>query len=179
MRLGQRPLVVWFTGLSGAGKSTLAYALESALFKANKLAYTLDGDNVRHGLCRDLAFSARDRAENIRRVAEVARLMCEAGMITIVACISPLKRDREAAREVIGAHKFVEIYLSTPLVACEKQDPKGLYRKARAGLIKDFTGISAQYEAPEAPALNLDASESSVNECLEQILKLLAGRQSD
>lgn len=173
-RLGQRSLVIWFTGLSGAGKSTLAYALESALFQANKLAYTLDGDNLRHGLCKDLGFSAQDRSENIRRVAEAARLMCDAGMIAIVACISPLQRDREAARAVIGADRFVEIYLSTPLDACEKRDPKGLYRKARAGLIPDFTGVGSQYEEPIQPTLTLNAAEKDVGECLEEILALIS-----
>ncbi|WP_085577630.1 MULTISPECIES: adenylyl-sulfate kinase [unclassified Pseudomonas] len=171
----QRPLTLWFTGLSGAGKSTLAFALEKLLVDSGRPAFVLDGDNVRHGLCKGLGFSTEDRSENIRRIAEVARLMNEAGLIAIVACISPCRLQREQAREIIGNERFLEIYLNTPLSVCEGLDPKGLYRKARAGLIPDFTGVSATYEAPEAPALMLDASEKSISVCLSEILDKVEG----
>ncbi|MBV4459407.1 adenylyl-sulfate kinase [Pseudomonas sp. COR58] len=171
----QRPLTLWFTGLSGAGKSTLAFALEKLLVDSGRPAFVLDGDNVRHGLCKGLSFSTEDRSENIRRIAEVARLMNEAGLIAIVACISPCRLQREQAREIIGDERFLEIYLNTPLSVCEGLDPKGLYRKARAGLIPDFTGVSATYEAPEAPALTLDASEKSISVCLGEILDKVEG----
>jgi adenylylsulfate kinase len=168
--VAQKPFTIWFTGLSGSGKSTLAFSIEKLLIDSGKPAFVLDGDNVRHGLCKDLGFSAEDRSENIRRIAEVARLMNEAGVTVMVACISPTRDCREKARSIIGDERFLEVYLNTPLDACERLDPKGLYRKARAGLIPEFTGISAPYEVPESPALILDASEKSVADCVEEIV---------
>jgi bifunctional enzyme CysN/CysC len=167
--LRQRPATLWLTGLSGAGKSTLAFALERRLIDAGHACCVLDGDNVRHGLNRDLGFSPRDRAENIRRVAEVARLMNAAGLIVITSFISPFREDREMARQIVGADQFVEVYLSTPVEVCETRDPKGLYRKARTGELQGFTGISAPYEAPEAPALLLDTGSLSIEECLASL----------
>ena len=168
--LGQRGATIWLTGLSGSGKSTIAKHLEKRLIELGHPAYILDGDNIRHGLNRDLGFSAEDRAENIRRIAEVARLFNEAGLLVITAFISPYRRDRDHAREVIGSDRFFEIHVSTPLAVCEKRDPKGLYRKARAGEIREFTGISAPYEPPERPALAVDAAVDDVEACVEQIL---------
>lgn len=167
------PRVLWLTGLSGSGKSTLACALQGALNEQGKRAYTLDGDVVRRGLCRDLGFSPADRSENIRRIAETARLMCDAGLIVIVACISPLNADREAAKAVIGAERFLQMYLSTSLQTCELRDVKGLYRQARAGMIAEFTGISSPYEPPLAPDLTLDTGECTVDACLAQMLALI------
>lgn len=169
--LAQRPATVWLTGLSGAGKSTIAFALERRLVKAGRACFVLDGDNVRHGLCKDLGFSAADRSENIRRVAEVARLMNEAGLIVITAFISPYRADRGLAREVIGADRFVEGHVSTPLATCEERDPKGMYKRARAGALPDFTGVSAPYEAPEAPAVTLDTSSMDVPACVEALIR--------
>lgn len=170
----QAPRVLWLTGLSGAGKSTLAHALQTALRNAGQPAFTLDGDVLRRGLCRDLGFSLEDRSENIRRIAETSRLMCDAGLIVIVACISPLHADREMARDVIGAERFADIYLSTSLAVCEQRDVKGLYRQARAGLITEFTGISSPYQPPRAPALTLDAGMCTIDDCLAQMLALVA-----
>ena len=171
--LSQRPCVVWLTGLSGSGKSTLAFSLEKALFDMGRAAYVLDGDNVRHGLCRDLGFSAEDRAENIRRVAEVAHLMNTAGLIVITSFISPYRADREQARQIIGPDRFIEVHVSTPLQACEARDEKGLYRKARAGELSHFTGVSAPYEAPSAPALDIDTSVLSLPDSLMALMSLL------
>ncbi len=153
--LKQRPATLWMTGLSGSGKSTVAYAIEKKLMAAGHLCYVLDGDNIRHGLNRDLGFSPQDRSENIRRVAEVARLLNDAGVIVITAFISPYRDDRQKAREIIGEDRFIEVFLDAPIEVCEKRDPKGLYEKARAGLVTEFTGVNAPYEAPEAPALRL------------------------
>jgi adenylyl-sulfate kinase len=166
---GHSPQTIWLTGLSGAGKSTLAFALERHLIERRLPCFVLDGDNLRHGLCKDLGFSAQDRAENIRRVAEVAKLFNLAGIIAITAFISPYRSDRELAKQVIGEDRLVEIYLNTSLADCEQRDTKGLYAKARAGLISDFTGISAPYEPPTSPDLVLDTSKLSVADCLEQI----------
>jgi len=162
--LNQRPVTLWLTGLSGSGKSTLAYALEQRLIAAGHACVVLDGDNVRHGLNRDLGFSPEDRAENIRRVAEVAKLFNEAGLIVITSFISPYRQDRALARQIIGDDRFIEALVDAPLEECERRDPKGLYQKARAGQILDFTGISAPYEAPEAPELTLDTAGSTVEE---------------
>ncbi|UXJ53048.1 adenylyl-sulfate kinase [Pseudomonas citronellolis] len=167
---GHRPCTFWLTGLSGAGKSTLAFALEQALIDLDRACFVLDGDNVRHGLNRNLGFSATDRAENIRRVAEVARLMNEAGLIVISAFISPFREDRAMAREIIGADRFNEVHVSTPLEICESRDPKGLYHKARNGEIADFTGISSPYEAPDAPQLVLDTSQLDKAAALDRLL---------
>ena len=171
--LGQRPATVWLTGLSGAGKSTLAFALERRLVELGRACFVLDGDNVRHGLNRDLGFSAADRHENIRRIAEVAKLMNEAGLIVISAFISPYREDREIARQIIGQDNFLEIYVSTSLQICEQRDPKGLYKRARAGGIAQFTGVTAPYEAPLAPALALDTAAMSVASCVDALVGVL------
>jgi adenylyl-sulfate kinase len=173
-RHGHKGAVVWFTGLSGSGKSTLARALERALFDAGREAFVLDGDNVRLGLSSDLGFSERDRSENIRRVAEVARILAEAGLIAIAAFISPYRFDRVRARQVMQggsrAIPFLEVYLSTPLEVCEHRDPRKLYAKARAGEIRDFTGVSAPFEPPEHPELVLDTSRTSVAAALATLV---------
>lgn len=173
---GQRPATVWLTGLSGAGKSTVASGLEKMLVDAGRAAYVLDGDNLRHGLNRDLGFSPQDRQENIRRSAEVARLMNDAGLIVIAAFISPLRRDREMAREIIGVSEFIEAYVSTPCGVCEQRDPKGLYKKARAGLIPEFTGVSAPYEAPLQPALSIDTGSMPLERACALLFDHLAKR---
>ena len=174
--LGQKPLTIWLTGLSASGKSTLAYALEAALLASGKACYVLDGDNVRQGLNKDLGFSDEDRAENIRRVAEVARLMNEAGLIVITAFISPFAADRALAKTVIGADRFVEVYLNTSIEVCEARDPKGLYKKARAGRLGQFTGVSQVYEAPESPDVLIDSGVSAVEESVSRLLTSLALR---
>jgi adenylyl-sulfate kinase len=161
------------TGLSGAGKSTLAYALEKVLLERGHACYVLDGDNVRHGLNRDLGFSLEDRSENIRRVSEVARMMNEAGLIVITSLISPYRDDRERARQVIGEELFREIYIGTSLEVCEQRDTKGLYKRARSGELPCFTGISDPYQEPENPALQLDTAELMIDECLEKLIALI------
>ena len=168
---GNTPVTLWLTGLSGSGKSTLAKALERRLIELGRPCYRLDGDNLRHALTRDLGFTPEDRRENIRRVAEVARLMNDAGLIVITAFISPYREDREMARRIIGPESFVEVYLSADLSTCEKRDPKGLYVKARRGEISGFTGIDAPYETPQAPGLVLDTGAAAVAECLERLLE--------
>ncbi len=173
---GQRPATVWLTGLSGAGKSTLASALEGRLVGAGHMAYVLDGDNLRHHLNRDLGFSPGDRQENIRRSAEVARIMNDAGLFVICAFISPLRQDREMARQIIGADNFLETHVSTSVAVCEARDPKGLYLKARAGLIPEFTGVSAPYEEPLAPALTLDTGALPLDACCERLFQQLSRR---
>ena len=173
-RLGQRGVTVWFTGLSASGKSTIAGALERRLFDEGHLVYWLDGDNVRTGINADLGFSAEDRTENIRRIAEAARLFNDAGLLVVAAFISPSSSDRMAACKVIGDDRFYEVYLDAPLEVCEERDPKGLYRKAREGLITEFTGVSAPYEVPMAPALTLNTATKSINECVEALMSLLA-----
>ncbi len=167
--LGQHGILVWLTGLSGAGKSTIAHALEARLFAERKLAYVLDGDNLRHGLNADLGFSDRDREENIRRVGEVGALFVDAGVIAIAAFISPFRRDRERVRTIVGSQRFIEVFLDVPLAVCESRDPKHLYAKARRGEIADFTGISSPYEVPDAPDLILRAGDTSVEECVESL----------
>ncbi len=167
---GHRGAVVWLTGLSGSGKSTIAQGLDSELFARGHRSYILDGDNVRHGLNRDLGFSPEDRAENVRRVGEVGRLFADAGTITVTAFISPYRTEREMARSLCAAGEFFEVYVNCPLDVCEQRDPKGLYQKARDGIIKDFTGISAPYEHPENPDLVINSAEFNVQECVEQIL---------
>jgi bifunctional enzyme CysN/CysC len=177
-RNGHPGLVVWMTGLSGSGKSTLARALEKELFERQMQAYVLDGDNMRHGLNSNLSFSPEDRVENIRRVAEVAKLMADAGIITVTSFISPYRLDRVRAREIVASSgvEFVEVHVSAPLEVCEKRDPKNLYRKARAGEIKGFTGLDAPYEAPENPELVLETGEESAEACLERLLEFLLPR---
>ncbi len=167
---GQRPRAIWLTGLSGAGKSTIANALEAELVARGRHTYLLDGDNVRLGLCKDLGFTDSDREENIRRVAEVARLFVDAGLIVITAFISPFRRDRELARAIIGQDAFVEVFIDTPLTECERRDPKGLYGKARAGLIKDFTGIDSVYEAPTTANIRIDTLECSLSVAVQRII---------
>ena len=171
--LNQKGVVLWFTGLSSSGKSTIARELESILFDRGHLAYVLDGDNVRHGLNKNLGFSPEDRTENIRRIGEVAKLFADAGLITITAFISPYKEDRNAARTLMGEGEFIEIFLDTPLSVCEERDPKGLFKKARAGQIKEFTGISAPYEAPDNPEIRIDTSSLTIRECASEVILYL------
>jgi adenylylsulfate kinase len=172
----QKPLTLWLTGLSGAGKSAIANALESALLARGHHTYLLDGDNVRLGLCSDLGFDDKDRSENIRRVAEVAKLMVDAGLIVITAFISPFRNDRAMARHVIGSGTFIEIFVDTPLDECELRDPKGLYGKARAGLIKHFTGIDSPYESPLNPELCVNTLEENVAVIVARIIAYLDDR---
>jgi bifunctional enzyme CysN/CysC len=175
--LRQKPATLWMTGLSGSGKSSIARALEKRLVDGGHAAFILDGDNVRHGLNRDLGFSAEDRSENIRRVAEVCRLFNEAGVIVLTSFISPYRRDREQARMVVGDERFLEVFVDAPLAVCETRDPKGLYRKARAGEITSFTGISAPYEKPESPDLCIDTAACSVDGAVDAIIAELTRRQ--
>ncbi len=174
--LNQRGCVVWLTGLSGSGKSTIAHALEETLIREGHLAYVLDGDNIRHGLNSDLGFSPADRAENIRRIGEVAALFADAGVIVITALISPYRADRARVREIAGAGRFIEVFVDTPIEVCEQRDPKGLYRKARANEIPEFTGVSAPYEAPEAAEVTLEAGRASVGECVARLRDALEER---
>ena len=169
----QKPCLLWFTGLSGAGKSTIANALETALFRLNQHTYLLDGDNVRHGLNRDLGFSDEDRVENIRRIGEASRLFVDAGLIVLSAFISPFRSDRQLVRELMNAEEFIEIHVATPIAVCEQRDPKGLYRKARKGEIKHFTGIDSPYEAPQCAEITIDTSVLDVAACVEVILGYL------
>ena len=168
--------VVWLTGLSGSGKSTIARALEARLRAEQKLVYVLDGDVIRRGLNSDLGFSDADRAENIRRAGHVAAMLADAGLIVITAFISPFERDRERVREVVGEDRFVEVFLDAPIEVCERRDPKGLYAKARAGEIADFTGISSPYEIPAAPALVLRTGELEVEACVDAVYAELERR---
>lgn len=173
--LNHEPATLWLTGLSASGKSTLAFALEHKLISEGKAAYVLDGDNVRHGLNRDLGFSAEDRSENIRRIAEVAKLMNDAGLIVITAFISPFQADRAMARDIIGEKYFKEVYVSTPIAVCEQRDPKHLYERARKGEVADFTGITSPYEAPIEPALVIDTSILTQDEAVQRLASLLNG----
>jgi 3'(2'),5'-bisphosphate nucleotidase len=172
--LGQRPCCIWLTGLSGSGKSTIAGALELALQQEGRHTFLLDGDNIRHGLNRDLGMSNEDRAENIRRVGEVAKLMVDAGLLVVTAFISPFRGDRERVRSLFAPGQFIEVFVDTPLSICEQRDPKGLYRKAREGRIRDFTGIDSPYEAPEQPEIVLHPAEMDVQQCVSQIRAALA-----
>lgn len=169
----QKPCVLWFTGLSGSGKSTVANAVESLLLKNNNHSYLLDGDNVRHGLNKDLSFNADDRVENIRRIGEVAKLFVDSGLIVLSAFISPFRADREQVRELLGEGEFIEVFVDTPLEICEQRDPKGLYKKARSGDIKNFTGLDSPYESPENPEIHLKAGEGSVTELAAQVVSYL------
>lgn len=175
-RNSHRPALIWLTGLSGSGKSSLAAALEFELFSRGFHTYSLDGDNVRHGLCRDLGFSVRDRDENIRRVGEVAALMVDAGLIVIASFISPFRRERQIVREMLEPGEFFEVYLSAPLQICEQRDPKGLYQKARAGEIGNFTGISSPYEPPVAPEVTVDSSELTLLESVALVVDALKAK---
>ncbi|GKW17317.1 adenylyl-sulfate kinase [Pectobacterium carotovorum subsp. carotovorum] len=172
---GHQGVVIWFTGLSGSGKSTLAGALEQALHQRGVSTYLLDGDNVRHGLCRDLGFTDDDRRENIRRVGEVAKLMVDAGLVVLTAFISPHRAERKMVQDLLGEGQFIEVFVDTPLATCEARDPKGLYKKARAGELRNFTGIDSAYEAPEAPDSHLDG-EQLVTNLTDQLLDLLGKR---
>ena len=174
--LGQKGVTVWLTGLSASGKSTIARLLEKTLVEQGRLCYILDGDNVRHGLNRDLGFSMEDRKENIRRIAEVAALMNDAGVIVVTAFISPYRQDRRDAREVIGEDRFVEAFVNTPIEVCEARDPKGLYKKARAGEIRQFTGVSDAYEAPKNPEIELLTEDLSPEDAAERVINDLKSR---
>ena len=175
-RLGQHGLTLWFTGLSGSGKSTVAIALEKALSEKGVFCRIIDGDNVRCGLNAGLGFSPQDRKENIRRVAEVCRLFTQTGIVTIATFISPSRELRDMARNIIGADDFMEVYVSTPLEGCERRDVKGLYARARRGEIKEFTGVSAPFEAPLSPDVDIDTSRLGVEECVERILEAVLPR---
>jgi adenylylsulfate kinase len=173
---GHKSVILWFTGLSGAGKSTLAHAMEEYLYQQRIKTFVLDGDNIRHGLCADLGFSDTDRKENIRRIGETAKLMLEAGIITLTAFISPFAMDRAIVRNLVPPGDFIEIYCHCPLTVCETRDVKGLYKKARQGEIKEFTGISSPYEAPEQPELEIDTSCLTVEESVACIVDFLNAR---
>ncbi len=170
---GQRGCVVWFTGLSGSGKSTVAMRVEQLLLERGVDAYVLDGDNVRHQLNKDLGFSPEDRTENIRRIGAVAQLFADSAMICCTAFISPYRNDRDAARALLPEGRFVEVHVAAPLAVCEERDPKGLYKKARAGIIKEFTGISAPYEEPLRAEISLDTGSHTVDQCAEMVLDYL------
>ena len=169
----QKPLAIWFTGLSGSGKSTLAGLLEQKLQAENKHTYLLDGDNVRHGLCGDLGFSDKDRVENIRRISEVVKLFVDAGQIVLTAFISPFKSDRKFCRDLLAQSEFVEVFVDVPLEVCEQRDPKGLYKKARQGDIKHFTGIDSPYEAPENPEIHLKVTDQTAEQLTEELYQRL------
>jgi adenylylsulfate kinase len=170
---GHKSAILWFTGLSGSGKSTLAYTLEEELYKRGIHTYILDGDNIRKGLNKDLGFSEKDRQENIRRIGEVAKLFVDAGLIVLVATISPFKKDRLFVRNLVEPDEFIEIYVKCPLEICEIRDPKGLYKKARKGLIKNFTGIDSPYEEPDNPEIVIETDKETIQEGVSKIIKFL------
>ena len=170
--------LLWFTGLSGSGKSTIANAVEHALYQNGIHTYTLDGDNVRQGLNNNLSFSPEDRTENIRRISEVANLMVDAGLVVLAAFVSPYKKDRDMVRNRVKDVNFVEIFVDTPVAECERRDVKGLYAKARKGLIKDFTGVNAPYEAPENPSIRIDTTEVTVKDAVLEILNYIENKLS-
>ena len=176
-RNGHKSAVIWFTGLSGSGKSTVSVALEKALFNEGKQTYRLDGDNVRHGLNKNLGFSPEDRTENIRRIGEVAKLMVDAGSITVTAFISPYKQDRDNVRAILEDYEFIEVYTKCSVEECENRDPKGLYKKSRSGEIPEFTGISAPYEAPDHPEIILDTEHESINQSVDRVIQYLKQHQ--
>lgn len=169
----QKACVLWFTGLSASGKSTIAGVVEKMLFELDHHTYLLDGDNVRHGLNKDLGFNDADRVENIRRIGELSKLFADAGLLVLSAFISPFRSDRQMVRDLMAEGEFVEIYMNTPLAVCESRDPKGLYQKARRGEIKNFTGIDSAYEPPEHPEIVLNTAECSVEECAQQVIDYL------
>jgi len=173
---GHKGVILWFTGLSGSGKSTIAHAVEERLHQSGCRTFVFDGDNVRHGLCGDLGFSQKDRSENIRRIGEMVKLFLEAGIIVLTAFISPVGKDRERVRSLAPAGDFIEIYCRCPLDVCESRDVKGLYQRARSGEVKEFTGISSPYEAPEKPELVLDTNVCSLDECVSKVMALLSQR---
>lgn len=169
----QRPCLLWYTGLSGSGKSTVANAVDAMLFDKHCHSYLLDGDNVRHGLNGDLGFSDVDRIENIRRISEVAKLFIDAGTVVSTAFISPFAEDRQMAKEMLEEGEFIEVFIDTPIEICEQRDPKGLYKKARAGEIKDFTGIDSAYDIPKKPTIHVETAEQSIEQCAQQIVHFL------
>lgn len=173
---GHKSVVLWFTGLSGAGKSTVAHALEERLHGMGCSTYVFDGDNVRHGLCADLGFSRDDRTENIRRIGEMVKLFCDAGVIALTAFISPFREDRRRVRDLLGDGDFVEVYCRCPIEVCEARDVKQLYRRARAGEIKEFTGISSPYEEPEDPEVVIDTGSAELEDCVQKIVDYLTER---
>lgn len=173
---GHKPLLIWFTGLSGSGKSTLANAMEKALFEKNIHTYLLDGDNVRQGLNNNLSFTPEDRTENIRRIAEVAKLMLDAGLVVLASFVSPYREDRENVKRIVGYANTVEVFVNTPVEECERRDVKGLYAKARAGEIQNFTGVNAPYEIPMAPDIEFDTTNISVKDAVTFILKKIKDR---
>jgi len=173
---GHRGAIIWFTGLSGSGKSTLAHAVEEVLHQQGSRTFVLDGDNVRHGLCSDLGFSNKDREENIRRIGETAKLFMEAGVIVLTAFISPFRADRERVRGMVEHGDFIEIYCDAPIETCESRDVKGMYKKARAGLIAEFTGITSPYEKPENPELIVNTGGIKLSKCVNQVMDILTQR---
>jgi len=174
---GHKSCILWFTGLSGSGKSTLAHAVEDRLHRQGVRTFVLDGDNVRRGLCKDLGFSDEDRTENIRRIGEVSNLLMQAGVISLTAFISPFIKDRQIVRDLAESGEFIEIFCNAPLTVCEQRDVKGLYKKARAGVIPEFTGISSPYEKPENPEITLDTDKLTVETCVDQIISYLVHKQ--
>ncbi|MCX8012002.1 MAG: adenylyl-sulfate kinase [Desulfobacterota bacterium] len=170
---GHKSFTIWFTGLPASGKSTLAVHLEEVLYECGFHTYILDGDNIRHGLNKNLGFSPEDRSENIRRIAEVAKLFGDAGIINITAFISPYRLDRKRARDIIGDNDFIEVFVDCPVEVCEQRDPKGAYQKAKEGIIKEFTGVNAPYEAPENPEIHLHTDKMTVKECVQIIMGYL------
>tara|TARA_B100000029_G_scaffold488379_2_gene544878 strand:- start:11505 stop:12191 length:687 start_codon:yes stop_codon:yes gene_type:complete len=173
----QKPCILWFTGFSGSGKSTIANAVEHRLAELKQHTYLLDGDNVRHGLNKDLGFTDEDRIENIRRIGEMSKLFVDAGLIVVTAFISPFKAERQLVRDLVDKGEFFEVFMSTPLETCEERDPKGLYKKAREGKIKNFTGIDSEYEPPENPEVTLDTSTMTVEECVDRVISHLKDNQ--
>ncbi|WP_182034820.1 adenylyl-sulfate kinase [Vibrio diabolicus] len=173
----QKPVVLWFTGLSGSGKSTVANAVESKLLSLGKHSYLLDGDNIRHGLNKDLGFCDADRIENIRRIGEVAKLFVDSGSIVLTAFISPFISDRQKVRALLDEEQFLEVFIDTPIEVCEERDPKGLYKKVRAGEIKHFTGIDSEYQEPQAPEIHVKTANKSIEECAVQIISVLINKE--
>ncbi|WP_458355308.1 adenylyl-sulfate kinase [Peribacillus frigoritolerans] len=175
---GHESTVLWFTGLSGSGKSTIANAVAKELYNRNIRSYVLDGDNIRHGLNKDLGFSEEDRTENIRRIGEVSKLFVDSGQFVLTAFISPFMADRQIVRDLLGEGEFIEVYIKCPIEECEVRDPKGLYDKARKGIIKDFTGIDSPYEEPEQPEIILESDQYSIEECVEQVIGYLTAKKA-
>ncbi|KQU16403.1 adenylyl-sulfate kinase [Bacillus sp. Leaf13] len=175
---GHESTVLWFTGLSGSGKSTIANAVAKELYNRNIRSYVLDGDNIRHGLNKDLGFSEEDRTENIRRIGEVSKLFVDSGQFVLTAFISPFRVDRQIVRDLLEEGEFIEVYIKCPIEECEVRDPKGLYDKARKGIIKDFTGIDSPYEEPEQPEIVLESNQYSIEECVEQVINYLTTKRA-
>lgn len=175
---GHESTVLWFTGLSGSGKSTIANAVAKELYNRNIRSYVLDGDNIRHGLNKDLGFSEEDRTENIRRIGEVSKLFVDSGQFVLTAFISPFRADRQIVRDLLEEGEFIEVYIKCPIEECEVRDPKGLYDKARKGIIKDFTGIDSPYEEPQQPEIILESDQYSIEECVEQVIGYLTAKKA-